>query len=109
MPAHADPWLMTWPLAVLASEPGRSSWGGQRLEHPSANRLDSVERFGDAAEQHFGVVVGFVYRRPCEGLSVGFGPLSQQCCLPVARFRPAGIKDPQADDPARDGASLAVD
>jgi hypothetical protein len=45
---------MAWPLAVLASEPGRSFWGGQRLEHPSANRLDSVERFGDLAEQHFG-------------------------------------------------------
>ncbi len=75
------------------SEPGddraghRARRGGQRVEHPSVDRLDRVQRFRDIGQQDLRIVVPFVDRHPRERLAIALGPLRKQRRLPVTRRR----------------------
>ena len=65
----------------------RTGRGRQRVEHPPADRLHRIERFGHVGEQHLRVVICLVDRHPGERLPVALGPLRQQRGLPVAGRR----------------------
>jgi len=47
----------------VAQQDGRflAGRGGQRVEHPLADRLHQVQRFGDIGEQDLGVIVSVIY------------------------------------------------
>ena len=57
-----------------ARRPGGCPWAGQRVEHLGTDRLDSVHRRRDVAQEHDGVVVSPVESDPRERPRIGLRP-----------------------------------
>ena len=66
-----------------AFRPGGCPSAGQRVEHLRRDRLDSVDRGCDVAQEHNGVAVSRVEHDPRKRARVSLGPTCEKGCLAV--------------------------
>ena len=66
-----------------AFRPGGCPSAGQRVEHLRRDRLDSVDRGCDVAQEHDGVAVSRVEHDPRKRARVSLGPTREKGCLAV--------------------------
>ena len=84
----------------------RGPRAGQRVEHLGRERFDAMQRGGDVAQEHDGVVVPAVERDPRERTRIGLGPVCKERRLAVSGGRQHGRDGRDRRAQARDHVRL---